>query len=483
MLRLGSGEFRAARYWLAVGSLILLAPAYAEAATCTSVSNTTHGTTITFTFDQAYECGRFANGYDWWVKTPSPGGSVTIVSISPSASGGRHGFMVNPGAGGSQTQAFDSRADVYSSSARPGLPLDASGGTSVVKAYSASSTCGDTNRSFVQSYAVLTVLDTTPPGNGSTVFRPPYVGSSKPLYSVSDLRLDLVPTLDPSLVQTHYGHSNAEERFDPPHNVVQRPIDAQKINACRYQNDYGGRVARWYADAMVDLMFGETDAEKTDAVISAVQVGIDLSHSVQEGNSFDDGGAQGNGRKILAAFAAALLESDTLADPVRNPVSGKVWHEDAHTYRGKNGVALYGRNTSSCGSKTRFDQFQYIDGDEAYLRCCHWSSWMFSSLVLKLMPSVAETWGHPEFAEYMDRRYNQGIFSSPDPAASSRGGTCYNFGHSHGNDVGFSSSPVAYESKQTTQAWNATYECAPNCPSVGGPPAAPPLAAPVMLTD
>jgi len=138
--------------------------AQVAANTCTQVSQ--YG--VTFSFDQAYPCGTFANG-DYWVTPASAGGHVNVTAITPVFTGTQNGFQINPT--DVVNQGFDSEAAHFDATLVPTLPHAASAGESIVKAISlpANSTTGVR----LKTAAVLTVLGSIPPDNGATVFRPP----------------------------------------------------------------------------------------------------------------------------------------------------------------------------------------------------------------------------------------------------------------------------------------------------------------------
>ena len=173
------------------------------------------GTQIVFTFDQPYYCGQYVNG-DWYVRPASPGGTVTISSISPkytyataapgtnnsSDTTARNGYEINPR--GSSGQGFDYRTTgggpAFNSSYIPPLPItltpsrvDYSNSTiSVVKAYSITGTPGDITP--LQFVAVLTVVDSAPIYNW-VMFRPSYRGNwGKNTLSTSQIVLGNLPS-------------------------------------------------------------------------------------------------------------------------------------------------------------------------------------------------------------------------------------------------------------------------------------------------
>lgn len=145
--------------------IILLLPVIGYSATTDTL--TKNG--ITWNFDSQVEYGTFANG-DYWVVHP-----VTIDEVLPAATSTRHGWEVNPSAGGGQ--GFDGRADSFGAENMPSLPWSSNGTVqSVVKGISVT---GDDVSPYLQTIAVLTVLPSTPPNNGAYLFVPQPVGQQR----------------------------------------------------------------------------------------------------------------------------------------------------------------------------------------------------------------------------------------------------------------------------------------------------------------
>ncbi|MDY6878100.1 MAG: hypothetical protein SWK90_18100, partial [Chloroflexota bacterium] len=145
---------------------------------------TQHG--ITWTFDQEYEYGQFANG-DYWVVGP-----VTIITINPPSTdtSGRvvNGSMINPSPRDGATQGYDSAMygqygphfDAALNVARPNgqdlslaNPLVVQPNSSLVSSISLPDPGA---RPQLQTASILTVIEAPAP-TGS--FRPPYCGSDK----------------------------------------------------------------------------------------------------------------------------------------------------------------------------------------------------------------------------------------------------------------------------------------------------------------
>ena len=78
---------------------------------------------ITWTFDQAYESGQYANG-DYWVQGP-----VVITTVSPDFDNTHHGWEVNPDH--ISDQGFDTRISGFDAARVPTLPYTAQPGQSV----------------------------------------------------------------------------------------------------------------------------------------------------------------------------------------------------------------------------------------------------------------------------------------------------------------------------------------------------------------
>ena len=225
---ISSSSYLASNYWVDVlfkptGStgLTPTAPPFEDptptasagaAGTCTSVSQ--YG--ITFSFTKAYPCGTFANG-DHWVAPNAGETTVTITSMSPAAASGRNGWLVNPT---STQESYDNRLDDYNAALMPALPYSATANKSIVKTISYSGTCGNDgslHNPCLLTASVLTVLGNVPAGNGAGLFRPPYFGTAKPLYSTSQLQTQLLPTLAPVGAPTLDSVKNRYQRVQLDH--------------------------------------------------------------------------------------------------------------------------------------------------------------------------------------------------------------------------------------------------------------------------
>lgn len=403
--------------------------------TCSTVSYFSRNTSteIKWTFDKAYTCGQFANG-DWWVVGPA-----VITSITPNYTGKYNGWEVNPTPTG--MQGFDGRSNLNFNPSRVlPLPYTAKPGDSIVKAISRNITndsCESVDRPCLLTAAVLTVLGSVPPDNGATVFRPPYVGTSKPLYSTNSLRLDLLSSLPRVPTAGSGDMSGIKDRFRPlqldhlsyGYGRALRPIENLP--------DYGALIGRDTNTAILKLLLDYPIEQKKSALINLIQYGIDLYQMHILGHSWNQGGLT-TGRRPLLAFTAIMLDNSSMKDLLRNNkyTTSQMFEEDAKVQRGKGGVALYGDVSSgeygywstistngSSGDKMVADPYGYIDGGsrpgDNYTNIIAPAN-KAATVIAILMPSIKDAWNHTELQEvidYTNRYYTFGLWASPDPCA------------------------------------------------------------------
>jgi hypothetical protein len=511
---LGSGGGTNASCSLNIPSVPVENVPVAQPGTCSTVSyfSRSSNTEIRWTFDKAYTCGKFANG-DWWIVGPA-----VITSITPNYTGKYHGWEVNPLPIGAQ--GFDGRNNLlFSASKVPSLPYTAKPGDSVVKAVSrniANENCEYSDRPCLLTAGVLTVLGSVPPDNGATVFRPPYVGTSKPLYSVNSLRLNLLPSLPKVPLAGNGDMANIKYRFRPLQldhisfgaGRVLRPIENLP--------DYGGDIGRDTNSAILKLALDYPIDQKKEALIPLVQYGVDLYHMHILGHTWNQGGLT-TGRRPLLAFTAIMLDQSDMKSLLRNNkydgLGGRQMMEtDAKVYRGKGGVALYGdigtaeygywsmvASGGTRGDKLAADPYGYIDGGarpgDNYTNIFTPST-KAATIIAHLIPSIRDAWYPSELQEvidYADRYYTFGLWTLPDPCAPYSGnmddyGKKFGPNGSGGCITGAGRHPSlhgapppedsrAYGSAFVTQMWN-TYRGY----SSGGFPANPISVVPVPVT-
>jgi len=139
---------------------------------------------------------------DWFIQAP-----VTISAISPAPQGSgvtkRHGAMVNPN--DFHKQGLDGRVGVYDAATTYTVGTALAAGDSLLCSISISpamtyaellASQGGSNPRCISEVAVFTVVDTLPSVN---TFRPAVCGTTKTLYSKSQVNYSLLPGLVPPL--------------------------------------------------------------------------------------------------------------------------------------------------------------------------------------------------------------------------------------------------------------------------------------------
>lgn len=398
---------------------------------------------ITWTFDKAYPVGKFANG-DWWVAGP-----VTVTAISPAFTGTQNGWEVNPNSG--TQQGLDNRLDGFQASRVPSLPYVATAGKSIIKGVSKSGTCGNDGQFHypcLTTAAVLTVLGSVPANNGANTFRPPFFGTNKPLYTTTQLRTDKLSSRAsvagaPSLaqaarrfqrVQVDYGNTWYGRYMHPSQNYafVDNPSNDQV-------SEYGAELGRDAADVALRLLLNDSLSSKMPAVINYVQAGIDIYGMHSGGVTWVSDGGHFLGRKLLAVYAAVLLDDPTMKAEISNAAYA-TYGDDGHAYYTTNSQtiaalqaagykpALWGKpcgngeyerqQLEDVGPRDCRDPIAMIDGGEApgdsYQGCCTSQPMKGTSLAARLLPGAKAVWNYPAYHDYVDRWVGFGAWGAPD---------------------------------------------------------------------
>ena len=343
-------------------SLALSASAFAEQAQ----SITQYG--ITWKFDKPYTVGNFITG-DYWVLGP-----VTIVSVSPTpgpAPAGepvtaaksiygatalhddkqmRNGSMIitgpDPAASakgqtGFGGQGYDSRGLGYSPNLSVKFPLQLPVHRTLISSVSCETYGPDgklaspwvlnglsapggrvllysspTWTGAMTDVAVLTCLDKAPPDDA---FRPPYVGTDKPIYEAKNIHWELLPKLHAPASTPDWGKM---ER------IYQRPwldhLDSWAYQFCfpaANQPGYGREVARMNSIAGLMLLLDVPREKKEKLLIEYIQNGIDIHGVGAIGkNWISEKGGHFIGRKWPVLFASIMLGDESLRNfPVHDP--------------------------------------------------------------------------------------------------------------------------------------------------------------------
>ncbi len=393
---------------------------------------------ITWTFSQPRPVGQFANG-DWWVVGP-----VTISSISPDFTGTSNGWEANPVPGIGE-QGLDSRLTGFSASRVPSLPRQFSADTSIIKGISRTDACASSpeHNPCLTTAAVLTVLGSIPPGNS---FRPPFYGTAKPLFNVSQLQTNLLPSLAPvsgaptlsgvvrryQRVQVDYIGDWMSRYMHPAENYIWQEGQVGV-------SDYGSEIASDSNQATLRLLLNDSVHTKMPAIINVVQAGIDIYGMHSGGVEWVPKGGHTLGRKILAVYAAILLDDETMKTEIANAEYG-TYGDDGHAYYTSNrqtidalasagfGPALYGKpctegvyeqnQADDSGSRDCKDPIGMIDGGfepgDGYQDCCVSQPMKGMSLAARLLPGGKAVWNYQPTHDYVDRWVDFGAWTNPD---------------------------------------------------------------------
>jgi hypothetical protein len=441
------------------GSLVKFTSCSSQTQTLSSVSQ--YG--ITWTFDSPHTVGKYANG-DYWVLGP-----VTITSITPNAASGQNGWEVNPGLAGNDvafggndptaaTQAWDSGGPYYKASNMPALPYTATAGQSIVKGIAHAgrapgADCEANVTPCLDSAAILTVVGSPPANNGTTVFRPPFVGTSKPQFSTTSLDTNIsnlprlasntsidavLPTLSAALATVQrpdIGWSVEEWRsFHPVLNTSPPGGDP-----------YAPGLSGVYNDAVFRALIAKTgDSETTrrQLLIALVQRGIDVYGERAMGMHWYAAGGHNLGPRPMLSFAAWMLNDTTLKNSLSsagkddfaetatvqpNKVSGgqPVWGQPHCTHPiGDCETSYWTALSTSDDTATPYDPYGYIDGaytpSTSYQQCCTSSALVGDALMVHLIPGMDTIWNAvsgQDVYNYAVRWKNHGLWTKPDPCA------------------------------------------------------------------
>jgi hypothetical protein len=421
---------------------------------------------ITWAFDKPYPVGQFVNG-DYWVVGP-----VTIVGVSPASGPAssqepatssksrygataliddkqmRNGSMIFLGpyredgrGSGFGHQGYDSRAPNYAAPLSVVFPCRLPANQTLISTIS-SETYADNgslatpsvlgeNGIFLahkkeplalETAAVLTCLKEAPPADA---FRPPYVGTDKPIYTTRDIHWDLLPRLKP--VPSTPDWSEIERIFERPW------LDHIDVWLTQYtlpgENgpSYGREFARMSSIASLMLMLDVPREQKQKLLIEYIQLGIDLHGVARMGRNWFSDGGHWQGRKWPILFASLMLDKEELRafPPVdlQAPVYGQIkitasddvpapttlFQEDLDTYYGKGarGQTVLWQMVFHTHANPPYEELPMGQWNaenklaEGY-RPINSASWIGVALSAQLMKARA-IWDHDAFFDYVDR--------------------------------------------------------------------------------
>ena len=366
---------------------------------------------ITWTFDKPCVAGRFATG-DWWVVGP-----VTVRSVEPAPEAGRSGSAVNPAAG--KKQGYDDRIPGFDAALRATFPLDLKPGQSLVSTHSLAKVGDRTPDTVPGQYArgplrtavVLTCVEKAPPADA---FRPPFVGAGKPLFTVSQLRRDLLPRLAcPVPPPDRKAFERQLQRIWLDHLA---DWVGREMHPLENMPDYGRELTEITSQAGLVLLLDDPQGENETLLKRYVQLGIDLAAMAR---SYDRlwpaNGGHCSGRKWPILFAGLML-----GDAGMTGVKA-AFAEDEQTYYGEG----YGgrkvlwqihpglQHEHLPPEKWKGPPFKGANNgkkSEGYRRL-NGPTWVGQTLAARLM-GAKKVWNHDAYFDYVDRWWKEEVESA-----------------------------------------------------------------------
>jgi len=357
---------------------------------------------ITWTFEKPSRVGQFITG-DYYVVGP-----VTISAIDPKPGDGRNGSMLNPATGeydGYDDRTINFRADLMATPPIPMIP-----GDSLVSTISHEKRGNkhvfphnENSSSPLRTAAVLScVAEPVAPDT----FRSSYCGHQSRLYRFGDLRLDLLPSLEPTASVPDL--ALYERVFERPWIDHIYFWNSRMIHPTENMPDYGREIGRAVSNAALMLCCDFPLAKKRKLLIGFVQYGIDLQGAIEQGiKGWPGAGGFGNGRKWPILFAGILFGDEDMKHP-------KVeFGEDQQTAFGKSwtgaNVVFAGQCPNVADRLAERGPYEHLHPSEwpgrmgeGYRRCCTSISWVGQALAARLM-NATELWNHDAFFAYVDR--------------------------------------------------------------------------------
>jgi len=378
---------------------------------------------VTWTFDRPHKTGKFITG-DWWVigpvkvvsVTPAPG--PTDVSDKLGTTPGRFGDTAFQDDGrmrngsmvvlkASYTQGYDSRRRNYRDEDSVAFPYDLKVNHTLLSSISQTKRPNpnflkgwfEKDGGVVRTVAALTCLEEAPPADA---FRPPYIGTDRPIHRAKDLRRDLLPKLKPV-----EGAPNPDEII----RYFQRPwIDHMngwlRVSVGENNPRYGREACRIVGFGGCMLLLDIDAAKKEQLLRNFVQVGIDLYGLSRCGKNWRGDGGHYAGRKFPIVFAGLMLGDEAMLNVPREVM----FQEDQQTYYGR---GFYGHHVlwqmvfhhQPTGPFEEKDPETWDNMNRrsyGYRLSTNGHSWLGFALAARWMKLI-KAWNHDAMFDYCDR--------------------------------------------------------------------------------
>jgi chitodextrinase len=359
---------------------------------------------ITWKFSREVEFGQFVNG-DFWVIGP-----ITVTDITKPNGPGRDGSMINPRAG--KSHGFDSRVPDYKESLDvscllPNLIIYPN--SSLISTISRCPTVIPRNacRPRLDVGAVLTVLDTPPPANS---FRPPYAGDWKPIYSVTNINMDILPALPSPVADIQSVVDSLIDKMEKPWLDRRTEWNGDELHPAQNMPNYGGDMAQVLSSVSLLLLSDISQVDKVFLVIKFTQIGIDFCGNVRSGAVYGTvGGGIGVGRKWPILFAGLMLD-DVKMKNIGFDYGPKIFQEDCQTHYLASEFIEFYPGITSLGTPLWGErhcikaEISWVaePGNTGYQDCCTANRWNGSALAAMIM-NAKPLWNHDAFFDYTDR--------------------------------------------------------------------------------
>lgn len=305
-------------------------------------------------------------------------------------------------------QAYDNRVALYNAAYGVSYPVTLQAGDSLLSTQSlngesicdVSGYCPQSGHAYMRKAEVLTVVASPPPADA---FRPPYIGTTKPQFTFSEVHLELLPRLPYGAKPNLAFHERVFERVWLEN--LGSNWQGRMSHPLENMPNYGREIGQMVSEGATLLLMDYPDQTLRKLLIGYLQLGIDLYYAVQAGGSFYADGGHGNGRKWPIIFAGLMFNNFGMKN-----VTGE-FGEDEMTYFGQNGTALWGRDCTSAyfsagcsgnGAKDCKDPAELVDGCEGYRNCCTSVTWVGQALAARKMNALIN-WNHAPFFGYVDR--------------------------------------------------------------------------------
>lgn len=335
-----------------------------------ATTNRIHSFGVDFYFDADVEWGTFVTTNNIWVVP----GAANLTNMTPAASGATNGWEINPQYG--SQQGWATNIANYNAALRIAMPLNITSNCTLVKVIGTGNTAQNTTA--ILRAVALTFL-TSAPANPAITFRPLYIGHSKPLYTLADLRTNLVPSYSSSVIPNKQTLSNTVFKFSG--GLMMDHMNGSGVSARQVRpslpkegvavSDYQPENNVFFNDAIASILMDDTAAQKQQAQIYLAQWGLDRAY-IWEAGYRAPGTGHNPGHRLHAVFGATMFGLTNIIDSCRTNANS---HEEEYLYYSTAaGRVLWGQQTATtehqywnyavnaAGSRSHKDPYEFIDG-------------------------------------------------------------------------------------------------------------------------